>query len=87
MKTIWKWTLKPACEISMPDKAKILTVQVQNGEPQLWATVDTNEPTVLRKFCTYGTGHTLPDNPGEFIGSFQLADGALVFHVFEQTNV
>jgi hypothetical protein len=31
----------------------------------------------------YGTGHDMPDDPGQYVGTFQMHGGALVFHLFE----
>jgi hypothetical protein len=86
MKTIWKWTLKPQTVIDMPDGAQVLTVQMQHGEPQLWALVDPVAPTVKRVFNIYGTGHSMGDRTGSYIGTFQMDGGSLVFHVFEQID-
>jgi hypothetical protein len=83
MKMIWKWTLTQATTIDMPQGAQVLDVQVQHGEPQLWALVDPNAPKVKREFNVYGTGHDLPHNPGTYVGTFQMQGGAFVFHVFE----
>jgi hypothetical protein len=87
MKTIWKWKLQPEIIINMPKSAKILTVQTQNNEPQIWALVDPNKKLYPRTFCVYGTGHKLPDNPGKYINTFQIDDKEkLVFHVFEKMS-
>jgi len=51
--------------------------------PQLWAYVDPTEPRVTRKFRIIGTGHPIATDPGDYIGTFQMGGGALVFHVFE----
>jgi hypothetical protein len=83
MKTIWKWTLRPETTINMPHGAKLLAVQEQRGEAQLWALVDPGAKTYPRTFRVYGTGHDLPDDPGQYVGTFQMNGGALVFHVFE----
>jgi hypothetical protein len=83
MKTIWKWTLQPETTINMPHGAKLLAVQEQRGEPQLWALVDPGAKTYPRTFRVYGTGHNLPDDPGQYVGTFQIHNEALVFHVFE----
>jgi hypothetical protein len=83
MKTIWKWTLQPETTINMPHGAKLLAVQEQRGEPQLWALVDPGAKTYPRTFRVYGTGHNLPDDPGKYVGTFQIQNEALVFHVFE----
>jgi len=86
--TIWKFPINPheIIELEMPYGAKILTVQTQRNEPQLWALVDPHKPPMKRWFRLYGTGHVVEDlviDKSEFIGSFQLDNGALVFHLFE----
>ena len=83
MKTIWKFTIQPSCEIIMPVGAKLLDVQEQHGEAQLWALVDPNAEKETRRFTFYGTGHDVSDDPGTYIGTFQLHGGGLVFHGFE----
>lgn len=83
---IWKFTLAVIDDqsIVMPSDAKLLSVQVQFEMPQLWALVDEEgKRTAKRHFQTYGTGHPMPNNPGIYIGTYQLKEGALVFHVFE----
>lgn len=69
--------------LNMPDGAEPLCVQVQSGHPCMWARVDPDRPAVVRHFRIAGTGHNLGSNVGRYIGSFQLSNGALVFHVFE----
>ena len=86
-KTIWKYPV--TCDRwvqMMPIYAEILSVQVQNTSPeeaQMWVLVDPNNPHEPREFEAYGTGYSMPSNPGKFIGTFQLEDGASVFHLFE----
>jgi hypothetical protein len=85
---IWKWTLDVigVQTILMPKAAKVLSVHMQHGKPQLWALVDEDAPVERRKFATYGTGQPLPNisDHGEFVGTYQIQD-ALVFHVFDQS--
>jgi len=83
MKTIWKYTLAPKAKIEMPKGAQILCVQEQHGEAQLWALVNPKAPKEVRCFTVYETGHDFSDNPGTYIGTFQLKELGLVFHVFE----
>lgn len=70
--------------LAFPRAAIILSVQVQNGRPQIWALVDPGAPVVPRKFALRGTGH---DATGmgwaKFIGTFQMHGGDLVFHLFD----
>lgn len=83
---IWKWTLalKDVQTLELPVGAGILSVQVQGDMPQLWALCD--NATVLkekRHIAIYGTGNQMPDEPGDYIATFQMHGGALVFHAFE----
>lgn len=84
--TIWKYPVPATSpfELMMPKGAAPLSVQVQNGDPQMWALV--NDSTSLRearKFLVAGTGHKIEHDTKAFIGTFQLSEGALVFHLFE----
>ena len=93
MKQILKFKLEIISEqiIDVPQSAKILTVQIQNGIPVLWIIVkDGIVPYCKRqrKIVTYGTGHTLPERYDEpkywkrkYIGTYQKGD--FVGHVFE----
>ena len=87
MNVIWKWTLTPgSTDLHMPADSKVLAVQMQGGQPQLWALVDDHNPKVWRTFDVYGTGHAVPGNHGAYVGTFQMDSGALVWHVFESTR-
>ena len=86
MKTIYKFKLQTTDEqqILMPEGAEILTVQLQDGEPQLWALVDTDQPKTKRYIEIFGTGNPITGiGPRKYIATYQLRGGALVFHVFE----
>lgn len=67
--------------------AELLTVQVQNGTPCLWAMVEPSAPKQTWHFHWVGTGHDIPE-PVEhtdgrvYLGTVQLYDGALVLHLF-----
>lgn len=84
-KTIWKYPAFTAQSWTqlMPAGAKVLSVQPQGNDVQMWAIVDAGKPDEARKFTVYGTGHPMPSDPGVFIGTFQLDGGALIFHLFE----
>lgn len=85
MKTIYKYELKQIDinEIEMPKHAEILCVQTQKGVPYIWALVDDKKEAKSKFIMTIGTGHPMPDNPKNYIGTYQLFEGDLVFHVFE----
>ena len=83
--SVWKFTWDHRVPTRMPQGARILSAQVQHGRVQLWALVDTEAPVVQRNVVPYGTGHPLPHgDPGKFVGTVQLDDGALVLHLFDQ---
>jgi hypothetical protein len=83
--TIWKYPLDLIGfqTISMPEGAKILTVQRHEDVACLWALVDETKPKKGRFFSLYGTGQPIEDAPMEYLGTFQTSEGFFVFHVFE----
>jgi len=86
MKTVWKYTLNSddVLSFSLPVGSEILSVQEQNGSPQMWVLVNPNESIMeTRFFRLAGTGHSIKSPIKSFIGTFQLYDGELVFHLFE----
>lgn len=85
MRTIYKYPLQVTdCQvIEMPIGSRILAIQMQRGVPCLWATVDPEEEKKEKRFIrVVGTGHELSEYIA-YIGTYQMADGALVWHVFE----
>jgi len=84
--TIWKFPVRIADEFSieMPVGAQVLSVQVQGTEPQLWALVNPKARRTMRRFRVHGTGHPVAPDIGEFVGTFQVRMGTLVFHLFDQ---
>ena len=86
MTTIWKYTITPSVLFySMPEGSKILIAKEQNNEVCLWAEVDPNRPVEMRKIMIYGTGHPIPQEPQEYVGTAHLHNGALVLHVYVGT--
>lgn len=90
---IFKYELKitDRCVINMPENAIILNLQVINEKPYIYAAINESNAMVERTFMTFGTGHILPldsmlDDGFDYIGTYQLQGGDLVFHVFEQYN-
>jgi hypothetical protein len=81
MKTIYKYTLDSQdCTLNLPKGAEILTVQLQNGIPTLWALVNNMTVTEKRHICIVGTGWDVEDNM-KYITTYM--DGYFVWHVFE----
>lgn len=83
MKAIWKYPLEitDVQTIMMPVDAAVLTVQVQNDQPCIWAMVYTDSEKVQKTVRMYGTGHPI-DTMGVWVGTFQVQGGRFVFHVF-----
>ncbi len=89
MITVYKYPLKleDSQVVELPYAANVLCVQAQYDLPYIWALVDTETrgPINYRTFRIHGTGHEIKDaNSLVYIDTFQLHDGALVFHVFEE---
>jgi hypothetical protein len=88
MKTIYKYPfeIKDDFVIEMTEDAEILTVQTQKELPCIWVIVN-NNPDLLQithKFKLFGTGHPMPNNfKGNYVGTFQMYNGNLVYHLFE----
>ena len=88
MKTIFKYTLAPGATrhlISMPQGATILVAQNQAEAVTIWAEVDPDKPTEEREFLVCMTGERCPTlrREKQFLGTVQLAGGAVVLHVYE----
>jgi hypothetical protein len=86
VKIIYKYPINPGWNnYRMPKGAKVLSVQTQDGRPQMWTLCDENcnFNLVSRNFQAAPTGVSFDDTGHEYIGTFQLNDGLLVFHLFE----
>lgn len=87
MTKVYKFPLEISDEqkVSMPEGAKVLTVQVQKGKPCIWAECNPDVKSVLRTFLIRGTGHPIDDEiKKEYIGTIQMCDDSIIFHVFER---
>lgn len=85
--TIWKYTLRDnVTTFDVPADYQVLDVQLQHGQPQLWLLVNPLAPTYKLTATIYGTGWDIElDKGGDigwYAGTFQQAEGALVWHVF-----
>ncbi len=86
MRKVYKYPVSSInpCICQMPYNAEILSVHVQYNNPCIWALVDPYEELVDREIYVYGTGHDVPDHVinMQYVGTFLLSDGNLVFHVW-----
>jgi hypothetical protein len=82
--TIWKYSVSHVThKLDLPQGAKILCVQIQNGYPVLWALVDPRQNVVPRTIQVTGTGFNDSDRIfGRYISTVQFADGT-VWHYFD----
>jgi hypothetical protein len=88
MKTIYKYTLDAHSQtVWLPAGATILTVQSQRGVPCMWVMLNNTNCVEARHFTVYGTGDSLPDDAGDYVGTFQEENGAFIWHVFETTRL
>ncbi len=86
--TIWKFPLAMTVQqkVSMPVGARILHVGTQGDSVCLWALVDPSRDTNDRTILVAGTGHPIEMNGADdYIGTFMLHGGTLVFHVFDMS--
>lgn len=71
--------------LNLPAGTEILTVQTQHDKPQIWVLVDPGQQSIIPyNFRVAGTGHDIREdrNNLNYIGTFQLAGGNFVFHLF-----
>lgn len=83
-RTILKYEIKIKNEfyIEMPHAAKILDVQMQNGEPHIWALVTTGNKTSTRYFRFFGTGEPFDISPNDrYVGTIQTP--GFEWHLYE----
>jgi hypothetical protein len=81
MKTIYKYELRSQdASMKLPKGAEILTVQIQDGRPMLWALVNPGNVLQDRFISTVGTGWEVEDNM-KYICTYM--EEYFVWHVFE----
>lgn len=73
-------------DLHLPEGARVLTIQMQHDQPQLWALVDPHAELVPREFLAIGSGHQIEEELLTYIGTFQQDGGAFVWHLFECPN-
>jgi len=76
--------------ILLPSDAIILSVQtinagvvpLEDNNVFLYAMVDPNYEPKLCEIQIYGTGHEIGTDIGQYINTFQMFNGNLIFHTF-----
>lgn len=89
MKTIYKYPLeiRDSFTLEMPEGAEVLTLQLQEGKPYIWVLVDPTADRIPYTFYMFATGRIEEEkklNKKNYVGSYQLANGRLVFHLFRE---
>ena len=86
MKQIWKYELKTTDTqtLAIPEGYKILCIQKQYSDPCIWVEVEPDNKKTSVIIDIFGTGHVMSDLKREYIGTYQLNNGSLVFHAFER---
>lgn len=84
---IWKYPIpvQDEIQIEMPKGARVLTVQMQDEQPCVWALGNPVAEKEIRQFHMAGTGHPIEHAEKlTYIGTFQMKNGTLVLHLFEK---
>jgi hypothetical protein len=86
MKTIYKYQLKRTefQLVAIPEYSEILDVQMQNGQPCMWALIDTESDIVEVGIRTVMTGEEMPENECVYLGTVQ--EGMIVAHFFMEVE-
>lgn len=86
MYRVYKYPVKMTnyFEVEMPKDAEILKVDVQHGQPFMWALVDPeNEEMERIRFRRAGTGNDIKEDDIIYRGTFFVDGGKFVYHLFE----
>jgi hypothetical protein len=89
MLAVWKFVLLLDDEVvvEMPYGAKLLHVASQFGDPAvvtLWALVKPTARPAHRRIFIRGTGHSISaEESRDYVGTVIVADGRIVWHVFD----
>lgn len=84
-RVIWKYRVQPNYfDYMMPQHARFLDLQIQNGDPVMWFEVDPEAQLERRGFITVPTGFAEVPFGSIYLGTFQTTgpDGGLVFHTY-----
>lgn len=82
---VWKYRMPDPGEkawVWMPAGARLLHVAMQSDEITAWALVNPLAPVARRTFATVGTGHPVPAETPEHVGTVLV--GGFVWHVFAE---
>jgi len=72
--------------LDIPADARVVHVAEQDGHARLWIRLKALAPRVPRRFMMIGTGWSNVQPHWPHVGSIMLQGGAIVFHIFEETD-
>ena len=85
-RAIWKYELTPGeNKLTMPVSSALRHVAMQGNLVCAWFEVNT-KPTwrkVTRVFRLFATGQAIPSEYRVYCGTYVMAEGTLVFHLYE----
>ena len=68
--------------VEIPSGGELVKVDIQKNSISLWGVVNPLVSAIERRFQLMGTGHDIVEN-SNYVDSFYMADGSLVWHLFE----
>lgn len=79
---IYKYVLSKASTqlVHMPINAQIMDIQMQGGNPTMWAMVAPESEMIDVRIDMYATGEPLLDSDSQYLATVQ--DGDFVWHFF-----
>lgn len=82
-RAVWKFAVVgTSFKHLVPEGARFLAVQVQDGSPQMWLLVDPERPRVKMNFRVVATGEEFEAGAvAEYLGTFQVE--WTVWHLFK----
>ena len=85
-RVIWKWPLSVADSqmVDMHRVRQLLTVQLQDGKPTLWAVINPFTVKQQVEIRCYGTGNGNPSPEDAYLGTVQI--NGFVWHFFERSG-
>ena len=90
-KTIHKYRIilqAEECGLALPQRAKIISVQMQHGQPHMWVLANPKAKPVKRTFRWFATGQVFEYHPSlTHVATLQFQEETMltVFHLFETT--
>lgn len=88
MRQVWKFPLThDSTALRVSGTHRVLHFNTQGERPHVWIEVDPSETTQVEIVVRFfGTGHEIPPEFEDYIGTIMVAGGALVFHAYKSNK-